>query len=53
MDPNELLRRLRAVCGELNAVDFDDERIHELARGFEDFDTWIRSGGSLPREWQR
>ena len=52
MDINEILRRLRALGGELDAVDFDDERIHEFVHRFRDLDTWIMRGGFLPREWQ-
>lgn len=43
MDPNELLRRLRA--GEYTDAE-------EFAQMFADLDTWLTSGGFLPDSWR-
>lgn len=55
MDPNAALRRLRDL---LNGEDFDEadvasasETLNEAIDVFEGLDSWIKSGGFLPQEW--
>lgn len=53
MDPNETLRRIRAIVaesdrsGELPGTD-DIETLVELVGAL---DKWLTDGGFLPREW--
>lgn len=64
MDPDELLRRLRALAARLRreaqegqadgkAISFSEEEVLEFSDGFLDLDNWILSGGFLPQTWSR
>lgn len=53
MDPNEALRQIRELITELQAVDFDDERIPALTNAVSDLDSWLSAGGYLPDAWKR
>ena len=57
MDPDETLKRIRALAARIIAVaDKDDEDMSseglELAELVQALDTWIASGGFLPRAWE-
>jgi hypothetical protein len=53
MDPNELLRRLRELAGDVDgyAVGDLDGVAREMADLFQDLDAWILRGGFLPKDW--
>jgi hypothetical protein len=56
MDPDQALKDARAACehwahgerGDHDLVAFDD-----LVNAFEALDQWLRSGGFLPKDWQK
>jgi hypothetical protein len=55
MDPETLLARLRERAQ--RAVDQEgkltDDAVTELAQDVLDLDTWLATGGALPRDWRR
>lgn len=55
MDPNETLRRIRALTKRVNSEqDLDDGpgTLIELAELVEALDQWMSAGGFGPHEWQ-
>lgn len=56
MDPNETLRRIRALV--VTAIEASDQGVPpdandsiELAEYVENLDEWLAKGGAPPREW--
>lgn len=56
MDPNELLRELRASVERLRNEELDRDDEHELlyavVEGFDNLDQWLSRGGFPPEAWR-
>ncbi len=54
MDPNVLLRRIRAAGDELIREGcHDPDATEDLIQDIRDLDEWITKGGFLPLDWTR
>jgi hypothetical protein len=57
MDPDETLRRLRTLCGRVEAMETTEDvaglalAAAECVELFVALDSWISRGGFLPRAW--
>lgn len=53
MDPNECLRRIRALIQAFFDGEEGPDDGAQLAEYINGLDTWLTNGGFLPDEWQR
>ena len=53
MDPNEALRRLRALVATIRGSmnHYDHRQVDDLIETFDALDDWLTKGGFLPATW--